>query len=173
MRKVIIAIVVVCIFLVTGCGVSNEEVQYIEKSAQSIDKEPVFKFTGESEHFSFATGQAYYDGDKRELLITNFKMKKDVKDVDEVEEYLVNVTFHDNSLFSEEKSKVDNNFKQQLEKTNISEYGTVSNDNYGESDAFFNTEESEFKSAIEVAITYCYKNSKCEEEKMKLNFIEE
>ena len=33
MRKVIIAIVVVCIFLVTGCGVSNEEVQYIEKSA--------------------------------------------------------------------------------------------------------------------------------------------
>lgn len=173
MRKVIIAIVVVCIFLVTGCGVSNEEVQYIEKSAQSIDKEPVFKFTGESEHFSFATGQAYYDGNKRELLITNFKMKKDVKDVDEVEEYLVNVTFHDNSLFSEEKSKVDNNFKQQLEKTNISEYGTVSNDNYGESDAFFNTEESEFKSAIEVAITYCYKNSKCEEEKMKLNFIEE
>ena len=173
MRKVIIAIVVVCIFLVTGCGVSNEEVQYIEKSAQSIDKEPVFKFAGESEHFSFATGQAYYDGDKRELLITNFKMKKDVKDVDEVEEYLVNVTFHDNSLFSEEKSKVDNNFKQQLEKTNISEYGTVSNDNYGESDAFFNTEESEFKSAIEVTVSYCYKNNKCEEEKMKLNFLEE
>ena len=173
MRKVIIAIVVVCIFLVTGCGVSNEEVQYIEKSAQSIDKEPVFKFTGESEHFSFATGQAYYDGNKRELLITNFKMKKDVKDVDEVEEYLVNVTFHDNSLFSEEKSKVDNNFKQQLEKTNISEYGTVSNDNYGESDAFFNTEESEFKSAIEVTVSYCYKNNKCEEEKMKLNFLEE
>ncbi len=173
MRKVIIAIVVVCIFLVTGCGVSNEEVQYIEKSAQSIDKEPVFKFTGESEHFSFATGQAYYDGNKRELLITNFKMKKDVKDVDEVEEYLVNVTFHDNSLFSEEKSKVDNDFKQQLANININEYGTISNDNYGESDAFFNTEESEFKSAIEVAITYCYKNSKCEEEKMKLNFIEE
>lgn len=173
MRKVIIAIVVVCMFLVTGCGVSNEEVQYIEKSAQSIDKEPVFKFTGESEHFSFATGQAYYDGNKRELLITNFKMKKDVKDVDEVEEYLVNVTFHDNSLFSEEKSKVDNNFKQQLEKTNISEYGTISNDNYGESDAFFNTEESEFKSAIEVTVSYCYKNNKCEEEKMKLNFLEE
>lgn len=173
MRKVIIAIVVVCIFLVTGCGVSNEEVQYIEKSAQSIDKEPVFKFTGESEHFSFATGQAYYDGDKRELLITNFKMKKDVKDVDKIDAYLLNVTFHDNSLFSEEKSKVDNNFKQQLEKTNISEYGTVSNDNYGESDAFFNTEESEFKSAIEVTVSYCYKNNKCEEEKMKLNFLEE
>lgn len=173
MRKVIIAIVVVCIFLVTGCGVSNEEVQYIEKSAQSIDKEPVFKFTGESEHFSFATGQAYYDGDKRELLITNFKMKKDVKDVDKIDAYLLNVTFDDNSLFSEEKTKVNTNFKQQLEKTNISEYGTVSNDNYGESDAFFNTEESEFKSAIEVTVSYCYKNNKCEEEKMKLNFLEE
>lgn len=173
MRKLIIAIVVVCIFLVTGCGVSNEEVQYIEKSAQSIDKEPVFKFTGESEHFSFATGQAYYDGDKRELLITNFKMKKDVKDVDKVDAYLLNVTFDGNSLFSEEKSQVDNDFKQQLANININEYGTISDDNYGESDAFFNTEESEFKSAIEVAITYCYKNSKCEEEKMKLNFIEE
>lgn len=173
MRKVIIIVVVACIFLMTGCGVSNQEVDYVEETAQSIDKEPVFKFTGESEHFSFATGQAYYDGNERELLITNFKMKKDVKDVDEVEEYLLNVTFNGNSLFSEEKSKVDNNFKQQLEKTNISEYGTVSNDNYGESDAFFNTEESEFKSAIEVAITYCYKNNKCEEEKMKLNFMEE
>ena len=173
MRKIIITVVVACIFLMTGCSVSNQEVEYIEESAQSIYGTPTFKFTGESEHFSFATGQAYYDGNKRELLITNFKMKKDVKDVDEVEEYLVNVTFHDNSLFSEEKSKVDNNFKQQLEKTNISEYGTVSNDNYGESDAFFNTEESEFKSAIEVTVSYCYKNSKCEEEKMKLNFLEE
>lgn len=173
MRKVIITVVVACIFLMTGCGNSNEEVQYIEESAQSIDKEPVFKFTGESEHFSFATGQAYYDGNERELLITNFKVTKEIKNIEEVEEYLVNVTFDGNSLFSEERNKVDNSFKQQLEKINISEYGTVSNDKYGESDAFFATEESKFKSAIEVAITYCYKNNKCEEEKMKLNFIEE
>ena len=80
----------------------------------------------------------------------------------------------DKEAANEEKVRQEaENVKQQLEKTNISEYGTISNDNYGESDAFFNTEESEFKSAIEVTVSYCYKNSKCEEEKMKLNFLEE
>lgn len=157
--------------LISGCSLRKYNSQIEFQDIDDKHGEAMYKFTGKSDHFAFETGKAYYDTMNQGILITNFKIIKGFKN-QEIEKYRLNLSFKNKNLFSNEMEYLQkSNFDKKLKSIRIEEYGNIKVDDYGESDAFFETSQYEFKEAIDLKIEYCYKEGKCLEEKFKLNYI--
>lgn len=163
--------------LVSGCGLRSYESKVEFKDVNDKHGEAMYKFTGKSEHFAFETGKAYYNNLKQGILITNFKIIQNISNQNEIEKYRLNLSFKGISLFSDEmeflekKNFEKENFERRLKLIRIEEYGDIKMSDYGESDAFFETSQYEFKEAIKLKIEYCYKDGKCIEEEFDFSYI--
>lgn len=151
---------VICSVFANGC--MDQETVY------SYEEVPTtFHFYGNSNHFSFQTGEATYDGNKRNLVIKDFKVKNDLLDH---AFFKVQVFFHQKRFGFFEVSS-----KQDLEKLTIGESGQVYYDEngimYGEIDSFIETDVNHFKDDLHVEITYC-QNSSCETEFFQIDYLE-
>lgn len=172
MKKISLIIVFCTLLLITGCGRSANEIEFVNDNGYDFPEEGTYQFTGVSEHFAFKTGKVYYGDDNQKLLIKNFEIINEINNQDEIEEYLVNVSFSGTSLFSDQKKSVkDNDFKRAIESTKIEESGVPSSKSSVESDAFLETRKNEFKSSIKIEITYCYKSNDCKVEDLNINYI--
>lgn len=175
MKKVIL--IIVCMILISGCSLEGYGNQIEFKDVDDNHGEAMYKFTGKSEHFAFETGKAYYDNLKQGILITNFKVIKNISKQNEIEKYRLDLSFKGKSLFGPEmdyleKDNLDeSNLERRLKLIRIEEYGDIKIDDYGESDAFFETTQFEFKDAIKLKIVYCYKNGNCIEEDFNFSYI--
>lgn len=156
--------------LLSGCSNKNINIYYMEDPIHQISNDYTYKFIGESKHFYFQTGKVYYNGDYKELLITNFKMKDKF---DENTKYNINLYFNDKLLYGETSDNATLS-KNEFENIIIAEYGkTEKNENgtiIGESDSFLETSENSFKDDIKLEVKYC-KKSKCKKEVFDIDYI--
>ncbi|MDD2518743.1 MAG: hypothetical protein PHG18_02520 [Bacilli bacterium] len=177
MKKILVILfAVITLFLITGCENSvNNSVTFKEDNKHDIMTGLTYKFTGKSEHFAFETGMVYYEGNIRQIFITNFKL---IKELNNIDSYFLKLYFNDRSLFTDEQTKIGKEgIKKHLDDLTIGENGKLGekdeNGNIiGESDAFLETTKENFKDSIKLGIKYCYKDN-CKNETMKLTYIEE
>ena len=175
MKKIkIIYIVIILLVSLTGCAYNNEmKISYKDDAENEFSSNYTYKFVGQSEHFYFETGKVYYNGNERELLISNFNLKEKM---DSDTKCLINLYFNDILLDGNINGKAnldENNYK----KTLFGEHGYLGekdkNGNIiGESDSFLETTKDTFKSSIKLEIIYCLKNE-CNTEEMKIKIMEE
>ena len=172
MKKVYkISILIFSLLLICGCS-NNTKKMVMFKDDQGYEKRNyvTYKFYGESEHFVFETGKVYY-GDNGEvyIYIDNFKVLKDIKNGKELDEYKIDLCFNNDSMFSNEMSKVKGrSFDQILKDFSLEESGIKSDKS---EDAFTRTDKYSFKSAIKLSIKYCYKDGSCKTEILKLRYV--
>lgn len=67
-----------------------------ENQNRSNTESTTLNFTGESKHFSFATGEVIYHGDERSLLITDFDC---LDNVTSSSVFTIQVFFHSKLFF--------------------------------------------------------------------------
>lgn len=172
MKKVYkISILIFSLLLICGCS-NNTKKMVMFKDDQGYEKmnDVTYKFYGESEHFGFETGKVYY-GDNGEvyIYIDNFKVLNNIKNEQELDEYKIDLSFNNDSMFSDEMIKVNGrDFIQILNDFSIEESGIKSKQ---EEDAFTRTDKYSFKSAIKLKIKYCYKDGSCKTETLKLRYV--
>lgn len=161
-----------CIFFGTSLfskdnnSYKKQKVSFIEEKLQ-VNKEPTYKFVGFSEHFSFATGEAYYDNSYKELLLTNFKLIKEIKNI---QSYNMSISFNNRLLLTNEMlSQNEKDIKDFLNDINLSVAGE---DNQYERDAFMQTEKETFKTSIKISFGYCLNNKEYYEEELTINYID-
>ena len=162
--------VIIILLFVSGCGKNNIKISYVEDVEHQKTNNYTFKFVGESEHFYFQTGKVYFNGDYKKLLISNFKVKDNVK---ETSLYKLNLYFDNEKLLVDDIERSKNSFENIV----IAEYGNaVKRDEngtiYGESDSFLKTTKEDFKKSMKLVGVYCY-NSSCIEEKFNIKYIDE
>ena len=90
------------IVLLVGCSNNDIKIEYKNDIEHQFYNNYTYKFVGESEHFYFETGKVYYNGNERELLISNFKLKDNMSSSTT---YLVNLYFNDILLYGNDFSK--------------------------------------------------------------------
>ena len=116
----------------------------------------------------------YLDKNNYEMLLTNFRQTKKVKNIDD---FKITIYFNDKEWSSNGWNKnKDISFRKFLKNIIVyeedTEYIEENSPNFRRSsDAFIETSPDEFKSAIKVEVKYCYKN-KCNTENMKIKFID-
>jgi hypothetical protein len=171
MKKILLFMMIV---LLAGCSNTSkvkEKIDYIDDSDKII-KEPTYKFTGESEHFVFQTGEVEYNENKEQaLLIKNFKLTSKMNDV---EKYYLIITFNDVPLLTNEYILLNNNFEEEVKKIEFAERGVPEIKDgmpVGENDSFILTKKEDFKNSIKIGINYCYHNNNCKEEYFNINYI--
>lgn len=175
MKKILLSIVVIfSVLIISGC--SNESKYFInfkDDFGYDTPSNVTYKFTGTSEHFGFETGKVYYgDEDQRYILLTNFKIIKNIDKQNEIEKFSVNLSFNDISMFTNEFIDLnESSLENKIKELSIEETGKYSKDKYGESDSFLETTKDDFKSSFKFEIKYCYRNDICKTEKLKLNYI--
>lgn len=172
MKKLILFLGLFILLTTTGCSSKNYDINYIEDSEHSFSNNYTYKFVGESDHFYFETGKVYYNGDERELLISNFKIKDNIKSD---ASFKINLYFNDKLLYGD-VDKTDKLSKKDFEGIVIAEHGTLgkkdSNGNViGESDSFLETTKDTFKNSIKLQADYCV-NNKCSTETFKLSYLD-
>lgn len=170
----IVSLVLWSILLTTGCGKSSKNVIFKDDYGYDTPKDVTYKFTGSSEHFAFFTGKAYYgDNNERYLYIDNFEIIDKLKNKNKIIGYSINVFFNESSLITDELNYLtDGDFQSKLSNFIIEETGTYSEDGYGESDAFLQTSQNDFKNNIKVVIKYCYSDIKCQTEEFKIDYVD-
>lgn len=173
MKRISLTLVVIfAVIFICGCETSVKEVTFIDVNGYNTPTEPTYKFVASSEHFGMATGKAYYDNSQG-FFLTNFSIIKSINKMKDIEKYYIDLRFKDIPMFSSEWTYLNGkNFEEELASLTYEEFGEPKIDEYGESDAFFETKQSEFKDSIELIIKYCYKNGKCISEKLEFNYID-
>lgn len=160
------------IVLLVGCSNNDIKIEYKNDIEHQFSNNYTYKFVGESEHFYFETGKVYYNGNERELLISNFKLKDNMSSSTT---YLVNLYFNDILLYGNDFSKA-NLTKKEYMNIVIGENGKLgemdqNGDVIGESDSFLETTKETFKDSIKLEIKYC-QNKMCYTEEMKFIYIQ-
>lgn len=175
MKKLMMTILIsIGMLFFTACDNSdNIDLNYKEDFEHTINNNYTYKFIGESEHFYFQTGKVYYNGNERELLISNFKLKKKM---DSDTTYSVNLYFNEKLLYGT-PDKTSGFPMEYFENVVIGEHGYLGDKDQngniiGESDSFLETTKDTFKESIKLEITYCLKD-KCSTETLDLKYIEE
>lgn len=176
MRKSLaILFAVITLFLITGCENSiDNSVIFKDENEHNIMTGVTYKFTGKSEHFAFETGMVYYEGNIRQILITNFKL---IKELNNIDSYSLKLYFNDRPMFTDEQTKIGKEgIKKHLGDLTIGENGKLGEkDEYGnivgESDAFVETTKDTFKNSIKLQIKYCKKDD-CNTETMKVTYVD-
>ena len=96
MRKKIIFVLIIIVIIICFIGVNNfynRKITYKECKNNEVKlKYITHKFTGESEHFGFETGNVDLDKNNYEILLTNFRQTKKVKNIDD---FKINIYFND------------------------------------------------------------------------------
>ena len=172
MKKLLFLSFVLVSLFITGCSNKQYDISYVEDNEHSLSNNYTYKFVGESEHFYFKTGKVYYDGNARELLISNFKVKDNVKDDST---YKINLYFNNKLLYGDVDG-TDELTKNEFEDIVIAEHGKLgerdkNGDVIGESDSFLETTEDTFKDSIKLQADYCI-NDKCETETFKITYVD-
>ena len=172
MKNKIICLISILPLLLTGCSNTDSNIKYKEDLQHQYSDNYTYKFIGESEHFYFETGKVYYNGNERELLISNFKLKDNMSPATT---YLVNLYFNDKLLYGNDFGKADLTKKEYMNIV-IEENGKLgeidqNGDIIGESDSFLETTKENFKNSIKLEIKYC-QNSKCNTEKLQLTYVD-
>ncbi len=174
MKKLILCLITVSsLFLITACN-NNSKIDFKEDVEHQINSDYTFKFVGESEHFYFETGKVYYNGDERELLISNFKVKDNVN---KNAKFSTNLYFNNVLFCGDISNSSDLSTKQEFENAVISEHGFLgekdqNGDYIGESDSFVETSKEDFKDSIKLEGKYCIKDD-CKIETFKIKYLEE
>lgn len=174
MKKYLLAcIITFTMLLIVGCGKERMNLQYEDDYENDIfiGKE-TFLFTGESDHVYFTTGKAYYGEDELGLLISNFKVKDNIKEGATFSG--VNVYFNDKMFAGDVNDEYGTLTKERVESISLGELGAYPEyDNngevIGESDSFVETNMNDFKKALKMTIKYCY-NNKCELEEFDITY---
>lgn len=166
----IIIVAIIMIFKFSG-NLFEEEKPTVEfkNSEANFMEDYTYRFTGESKHFIFETGQVLYDGSQRFLFINNVKLKKKVSGDDY--SFAFNVYFNDKIVFGNDQG-VGNTNKDELGKIRIGILGSNEKDHEkGPYEPFIVTTAKNFKESIKIEGVYC-KGNKCERENFKLFFTE-
>lgn len=172
MKKLLFFSFAFIVLFITGCSNKQYDVSYVDDSEHSLSNNYTYKFVGESEHFYLKTGKVYYNGNDRELLISNFKVKDNVKNGST---YKINLYFNNKLLYGDVDG-TDKLDKKAFEDIVIAEQGKLgerdkNGDVIGESDSFLETTENTFKNSIELKADYCISN-KCETETFKITYVD-
>lgn len=177
MKRKVLLILLLFVVFISGCSKTNSnsdiKVTYIDKTEKEMFKDYTYKFIGESEHFYFQTGKAYYNGNDRGLLITNFNIKGTM---DKDTRYTASVYFND-ELFAGLISDKPDQTLEKYKNVSLYDYGTLGEEDghggyYGESDSFIRTTKETFKDSIKVKVDYCLKED-CKTEEMKITIVDE
>lgn len=173
MKKILkLCVTIFAFILITAYGnSSNMKIEFIEDSKHDVTKEFTYKFVGESNHFYFQTGKAYYGNNERSLLLSNFKVKDNVK---EGSTFSVNLYFDDKLLYGGMEVPIQKP-KDTIPGIVITEFGENNEvdehgDIIGESDAFFETTMTGFKTSIRLEAEYCIKEQ-CTSEVFKIRYL--
>lgn len=150
----------------------EETIEFKDDFEQDTILNATYKFFGKSEHFVFNTGKVYYSDIDRQILITNFKMLKSIKNLSKI---TINVYFN-NMLWGYSNSvkgdRLSYNFNEYLKEVALAENGKVCDDSGAcESDVFIETTADTFKDSIKIEIEYCLKDG-CKIELMELFYVE-
>ncbi len=159
--------IVFCLLLLGGCG--QREILFKEDILHNNMDNYTYKFIGESKHFYFQTGKVYYEKSSQALLISNFKVRKNVE---KKASFSVQLYFDNKLLYGAVDSRMK---KDELESIVIAESGNVAKidtqgNQIGESDAFLETKKETFKDSIKLIAKYCIDDS-CEEEQFKIKYL--
>lgn len=174
MKKILIFLAILEVVVISALLIirNNETKVEFKYEPLYLGTEPTFKFTAISKHFTLATGEAYYKDEEnlnyqREILITNFKMNKEIKNL---KTYSLEVRFYDRLIVNNETHyQGAKDIKNFLNETRI----TYGGDYYGwMSDPFIQSKEYEFKDNLKISIKYCLTNDLCYEEKLKIKYID-
>lgn len=171
MKKILFYfLIMICLSTITGCSNYSEmEIPYKDDHINEPSTNYTYRFVGQSEHFYFQTGKVYYDGKYRALLISNLKVKDNVKSN---ATFSIDLYFNDKSLFVADRNLTKNAF----EDTIIAESGElgerdISGNVIGESDSFLETTKENFKSSIKLEAKYCI-NNKCKTEPFDIEYLD-
>lgn len=176
MKKSIVLLLIVCLFIITGCNSKDNymEIAYKDDHIHEPSTNYTYRFVGQSDHFYFQTGKVYYEDNYRSLIISNFNVKENM---DKNTTYTVNVYFSGKLFYGnsyEKDNKGDFSLKEYKDLV-ISESGFLgekdeNGDVIGESDSFLETTKETFKNRILVEVKYCTDNE-CKTEKLKLEYV--
>lgn len=175
MKKILlIVLVIISIFVVTGCNKTN--IEYVDDKENGL-KDVTYRFVGESEHFYFQTGNFYYNDDDKtkDLFLSNFKVKDNVESD---AKFSLVVYVGDEIIYGNAETEItENNMNIFLDKKGLSDtiikIGMyIPAEETEESDEVnFNTlNKNNFKENIKVVGKYC-KNNKCELEDFKFDYV--
>lgn len=172
-KKIILIIMISVVF---GCEnkIVEDNITFKDDYGYYQENNVTYRFTGTSEHFAFETGKVYYgDNDERYILLKNFKILDNLKNINSINTYSINLSFNDIPLLT--KDMIDLNQKtllDALKNYSLEEYGVYNISGHGESDAFTRTLKEQFKESIKLEIKYCYKTNDCKTEEFKLNYYD-
>lgn len=164
------------ISVVVGCEnkIVEDNITFKDDYGYYQENNVTYRFTGSSEHFAFETGKVYYgENNERYILLKNFKILDNLKNINSINTYSINLSFNDIPLLT--KDMIDLNQKtllDSLKNYSLEEYGVYNASGHGESDAFTRTQKEQFKESIKLEIKYCYENNNCKEEEFKLNYVD-
>jgi len=167
----IFTIIISSLFII-GCGNEKMNLQYEPSPEHDVfPNKQTFLFTGESEHAYFTTGKVYYGDDELGLLITNFKIKDNVKEGTTFTS--TNVYFNDRMFAGDVTNDAIADLTD-LSGIVIGEFGGYPEYNdkgeiIGESDSFIETPKENFKDTLKITIKYCYKG-KCKLEAFDITY---
>ena len=113
MKKILFYfLIMICLSTITGCSNYSEmEIPYKDDHINEPSTNYTYRFVGQSEHFYFQTGKVYYDGKYRALLISNLKVKDNVKSN---ATFSINLYFNDKSLFVADRNLTKNAFEDTI-----------------------------------------------------------
>lgn len=172
-KNIILFLVIICLFTITGClDYSQMEIPYKDDHMNEPSTNYTYRFIGQSEHFYFQTGKVYYNGKYRSLLISNLKVKDNVKSN---ATFSINLYFNDKLLYGDVYNS-ETLTKKAFENTIIAEAGElgerdINGDVIGESDSFLETTKENFKSSIRLEAKYCI-NNKCKTEQFNIEYLD-
>lgn len=179
---IILAIVIVGFIIVVKVATNlfeEEQVIPFKNNEFNEEEDYTYRFTGETEHFYFETGQVLYNGASRYLHISGIKVKEDEETKEKKKNepadvsYAFNIYF-DNKIVFGNKDNVGGYTAKDLENIRIGVYGTYNKDQKDTGspyDPFILTTAKTFKDSIKVEGIYC-KKDKCQRENFKLYYFE-
>ena len=158
MKKLVL--IIITLFFITGC--SNEN--YIELEDNGGMDGITYKFVGDSNTFTIATGNIFYEDVKKQLLISNFKSKKEI-----IADKMTILLLINSKEYRKIEYNKDMNItpKEFLNNVFITDFTLLSRDSES---LFSKTTKKDIKDDLEIHIETCLNNT-CENEKIKLDYF--
>lgn len=158
MKKIIITLII--LLLITGCG---KDEKYIEMPDNGGMDGLTYTFTANSNNFEILTGNLYYKDVKKQILVTNIQLKKDIK----IDKMKLSFTIGDKEYKTTEYDKSYGwSAEEFLDNIVLTDYTVLSSTS---DSPFRQTTKKSIKEDLKIVVEHCYKN-KCNEEDFEIKY---